>query len=280
MINGLVTLGRSVLQINSRTSGNSDIYYGDWFDVQPGDQFYAELKARWSSVSQKGQIVLGIVTKDITGNWAWTGAVNISSPSTWKKYTGVLTIPAGAIQGRVWVSWQYPATANEAVFVTDLVVRPAYSTQSDITQTINNIHLGFKNPDGSNFQMNLSADGVLLDFSKIILNGTTNISNGTIGTAQIAEAAITNAKIAKLAVGTAQIANGAITNAQIGNEAVGTAQIKDEAVNSSKIAKLAVGTAQIGDGAITNAKIGHLAVGTAQIANAAITDAQIGNVSQ
>ena len=266
----LVATGRSVIQINSKTSGNSDIYYGDWFDVQPGDQFYAELKARWESMSQKGTIKLGVVTKDATGHWTWTGAVNISSPSNWAKYTGVLTIPSGAVQGRVWVSWQGPAVANEAVFVTDLVVRPAYSTQSDITQAIDNIHLGFKNPDGSSFQMNLSADGTaFLDFSKIILNGSTNITNGTIGTAQIAN----------LAVGTAQIANGAITNAQIGSLAVDTANIKDAAINSAKIANLAVGTAQIGDGAITNAKIGKLAVGTAQIANGAITDAQIGSLA-
>ena len=79
----------------------------------------------------------------------------------------------------------------------------------------------------------------------------------------------TETVIDKGVIGTAEIANGAITNAQIGNEAVGTAQIAD----------LAVGTAQIGDGAITNAKIGSLAVGTAQIANAAITDAQVSNVS-
>ena len=154
------------------------------------------------------------------------------------------------------------------------------ATQSDITQSINNIHLGFKNPDGSTFQMNLSANGVaLLDFSKIMLNGSTNITNGTIGTAQIADAAITNAKIANLAVGTAQIANGAITTAQIGSLAVDTANIKDAAISSAKIANLAVGTAQIGDGAITNAKIGKLAVGTAQIANGAITNAQIGSAA-
>ncbi|MCM2585121.1 phage tail protein [Lactiplantibacillus plantarum] len=79
----------------------------------------------------------------------------------------------------------------------------------------------------------------------------------------------TETVIDKGVIGTAEIANGAITNAQIGSEAVGMAQIAD----------LAVGTAQIGDGAITNAKIGKLAVGTAQIANAAITDAKIGNIN-
>ncbi|MCG0728546.1 phage tail protein [Lactiplantibacillus plantarum] len=109
--------------------------------------------------------------------------------------------------------------------------------------------------------------------------GTAQIADLAVDTAQIGDGTITNAKIGKLAVGTAQIANGAITEAQIGSLAVGTAQIKDAAINSAKIASLAVGTAQIGDGAITNAKIGKLAVGTAQIANAAITDAQIGNVS-
>ncbi|WP_232237914.1 beta strand repeat-containing protein [Lactiplantibacillus plantarum] len=105
------------------------------------------------------------------------------------------------------------------------------------------------------------------------------IANLAVGTAQIGDGAITNAKIGSLAVGTAQIANGAITNAQIGSLAVDTTNIKDAAISSAKIANLAVGTAQIGDGAITNAKIGKLAVGTAQIANAAITDVQVGNVS-
>lgn len=79
----------------------------------------------------------------------------------------------------------------------------------------------------------------------------------------------TETVIDKGVIGTAEIANGAITNAQIGNAAA----------NSAKIANLAVGTAQIGDGAITNAKIGSLAVGTAQIAGAAITDAKMGNIS-
>nr|WP_243875413.1 hypothetical protein [Lactiplantibacillus plantarum] len=106
---------------------------------------------------------------------------------------------------------------------------------------------------------------------------SSKIADLAVGTAQIGDGAITNAKIGSLAVGTAQIADAAITDAKIGSLAVGTAQIKDAAINSAKIAELAVGTAQIGDGAITNAKIGKLAVGTAQIADGAITNVQIGN---
>ncbi|SPE08100.1 hypothetical protein LAP8965_02172 [Lactiplantibacillus plantarum] len=173
--NDLVATGHSVLQINSKTQGNSDIYYGDWFDVQPGDQFYAELKARWSSMSQKGAIVLGVVTQDATGTWMWTGAVTIGSPSNWAKYTGVLTIPNGAVQGRVWVSWQGSAAANESVFVTDLVVRPAYSTQSDITQLSDDINLRVTK-DGLISEINLQAGngGTLISSSgQLTLSGKT-----------------------------------------------------------------------------------------------------------
>ncbi|MDN3983911.1 hypothetical protein [Lactiplantibacillus plantarum] len=134
------------------------------------------------------------------------------------------------------------------------------NAESKMVQTINHVGVGFKNPDGTTYTLYLTADGTaLLDFNKIMLNGQTNIQSGTIGTAQIADAAITEAKIGSLAVG--------------------TAQIKDAAINSAKIADLAVGTAQIGDGAITNAKIGKLAVGSAQIADLAVTNAKIGNVS-
>ncbi|MCG0835853.1 phage tail protein [Lactiplantibacillus plantarum] len=107
------------------------------------------------------------------------------------------------------------------------------------------------------------------DGSVVHITTETVIDKGVIGTAEIANGAITNAQIGSEAVGSAQIAD----------LAVGTAQIGDAAITSAKIANLAVGTAQIANGAITSAKIANLAVGTAQIANAAITDAQVGNVS-
>lgn len=86
-----------------------------------------------------------------------------------------------------------------------------------------------------------------------IVSGTITAASGI-----IADAAITTAKIANLAVGTAAIANGAITNAKIGALAVGTAEIASAAITSAKIGALAVGTAAIQDAAITNAKVGSL----------------------
>ncbi|WP_203181088.1 hypothetical protein [Lactiplantibacillus pentosus] len=148
----LVATGHPVLQLNSQISSNSDVYYGDWFDVQPGDQFYTEFKARWSNMSQKGRIVLGVVTKNAAGHWTWTSGAITSSPGNWAKYTGVLTIPAGAVQGRVWVAWQWSAAANEDVQVTDLVVRPAYATQSQITQLSGEITQKVSNGDFNSYK--------------------------------------------------------------------------------------------------------------------------------
>ena len=60
---------------------------------------------------------------------------------------------------------------------------------------------------------------------------------GTIGTAQIADDAVTNAKVADDAVNTAQIVDDAVTNAKVADDAVNTAQIVNDAVTASKLAR-------------------------------------------
>lgn len=89
------------------------------------------------------------------------------------------------------------------------------------------------------------------------------IATGTITAASgvIADAAITTAKIASLAVGNAQLANASITTAKIANLAVTSAQINDASITTAKIA----------NAAITTAKIANLSVDTLQIANNAVT---------
>lgn len=61
-------------------------------------------------------------------------------------------------------------------------------------------------------------------------NISTYIDGAAIGTAYIADAAITQAKIGNLAVGSAQIADAAITTAKIGSAAVDTLQLAGQAV--------------------------------------------------
>lgn len=78
---------------------------------------------------------------------------------------------------------------------------------------------------------------------------------GAVGAAQLADLAVSNAKILDGAVGTSKLANLAVTSAIIG----------DAAVTNAKIALLAVATANIADLAVSNAKIGNLAVNDAKI---------------
>lgn len=95
--------------------------------------------------------------------------------------------------------------------------QPDVVSQSDITASIDNIHLGVKNADGSTSTFNMNGNTILLDANKIILNGNTSIQNGTIGTAKIANAAINTAQIADGAINNAKIANAAINDAKISN---------------------------------------------------------------
>ncbi|AAU85100.1 tail tip protein Tal [Bacillus phage BCASJ1c] len=69
--------------------------------------------------------------------------------------------------------------------------------------------------DGIVTSLNLSREGVRIDGALIELNGQTLIRNGIIGTAAIADGAISRAKLGTAVVDTLQVADGAITNAKI-----------------------------------------------------------------
>lgn len=88
---------------------------------------------------------------------------------------------------------------------------------------------------------------------------------------------------------TVDIADGAITAAKLASNAVTTAKITDANVTTAKIADVNVTTAKIADlnvtegkiaaGAVTEAKIGALAVSTAKIQAQAVTNAEIANTT-
>lgn len=101
------------------------------------------------------------------------------------------------------------------------------------------------------------------------------VPDGSIGTAKLANAAVTAAKLAELAVETASIANGAVTAAKLAALAVGTASIINKAVTTEKIADGAVGTDQINNGAVTNIKLSEGAVQSNNIYNGSVTGAKI-----
>lgn len=100
-------------------------------------------------------------------------------------------------------------------------------------------------------------------------NISTYIQGAAIGTAYIADGAITNALIANAAISSAKIGDGEITNAKIANAAITAAKIEDAAITSAKIGNLQV----------QSANIAELTVGTNKITNNAITDTASASLS-
>ena len=105
---------------------------------------------------------------------------------------------------------------------------------------------------------------------------TAKIDNLAVTTGKINALAVTAAELGALAVETAKIDNLAVTAAKIGALAVETAKIDNLAVETGKLALLAVTEAQLGPLAATTAKIDNLAIETGKVALLAITEAQLG----
>jgi len=97
------------------------------------------------------------------------------------------------------------------------------------------------------------------------------------GSAQIADLAITSAKIDLLAVGTPHIADGAVTSAKIASGY--STPLADGAVTSAKIASGAVGDAHIYPGAILSAKIAADAIGGGHILDGSLTYAELADAT-
>lgn len=134
-----------------------------------------------------------------------------------------LPVPKGAYSVGMQY-WAYGSKVHGMIAQPMIVFGPKIGTynpdtvsQSDITASINNIHMGIKGANGSTSTFNMNNNTILLDANKIIINGNTSIQNGTIGTAKIANAAINTAQIADGAINNAKIANAAINDAKISN---------------------------------------------------------------
>ena len=114
---------------------------------------------------------------------------------------------------------------------------------------------------------------------------TDKILDGTIATADIKDAAVTNAKLAAGSVTTDKILDGTIATADIADAAVTNAKLAAGSVTTDKILDGTIVTADIADAAVTNAKLAANSVTTdkildgtivtADIADAAVTNAKL-----
>lgn len=105
------------------------------------------------------------------------------------------------------------------------------------------------------------------------ISGTTSIivPPNSVGTTELENNAVTEAKIDDLAVSNAKIASLAVTEAKIANLAVSNAKIEDLAVNFAKIAALSVGTGKIQNLAVDTLKVGNLQITNGKIGSDAVS---------
>jgi hypothetical protein len=92
----------------------------------------------------------------------------------------------------------------------------------------------------------------------------------------LADAAVTGAKIADGAIDTAKLADGAVTGAKLSSGAITADVIPNGAVTTDKIADNAVTAAKILDGAVGTAELGANVVTRANIAEGAVGATKLG----
>jgi hypothetical protein len=95
--------------------------------------------------------------------------------------------------------------------------------------------LTFKTTSGTGFELDEGKIHAAYSDGTNVNEVALNTLGGTIGTAQVDDDAITNAKIADNAVDVDQIAADAVTNAKVAADAVDTTQIVNDAVTAAKL---------------------------------------------
>lgn len=101
------------------------------------------------------------------------------------------------------------------------------------------------------------------------------IAGGAVDGTKLADNAVTVAKIANGAVGTAKIADGAVATAKIAGSAIDSTKLADNAVTGTKISAGAVTGAKLGSKVVDATKLADGAVGATQLASNAVTTAKL-----
>jgi len=138
----------------------------------------------------------------------------------------------------------------------DIKPQPKYALKSQISLLKDNINMAVFKDDVVN-QINISTEGILIDGQKVHITGKTTIDDAVIGTAQIKDLAITDAKIGnlsanKIITGTFDAAKANIINMNANNITSGYINASRIQANSITADKLAANAIQVGFNSMGN----------------------------
>ncbi len=188
-----------------------------------------------------------------------TGVSTFKGPSA-PAVTPYITLPS-IMTGNIYLGVTVDdgtAAADPEITPRQQIVSAAYAFRAQVAETV--------------------VDGAL---------GTAMIANTAVTTDKLGGGAVTNAKLATDAVNTANILAGSVNESRLANSAVTNAKIIDNAITSAKITDGTIATADLADSAVTSAKIADNSIGSLDIldssivstdlANAAVTTAKVAN---
>ncbi|MFD2439721.1 hypothetical protein ACFSS8_05875 [Paracoccus kondratievae] len=214
--------------------------------VSAGEQYYCEVWFRRSGVDTPDGFAYVQIRWTLNDGSAGYTAVGSTSSGAVTKVSGIVTVPANAVDASVWIRPNANGTTG-SVFVARPVLRRAGSGELivDGAITANKIMAGAVTADAiaasAIVTSKIAAGAVTAD--KITVSSlsaiSANLGSILVGSANIADGAITNAKIASAAITEAKIASAAITNAKIANLSVNTIKIADGAVTAQFVAEAA-----------------------------------------
>lgn len=284
--------GAQSLKVVVPPSGGASIFpmsdnvsYGYNFPCQPGDVFYCEYQIFGKSTNTQnsgavGNLAFGITVSDSAGAsigsyYAIAANATTAHNGVWTKYSGYVTIPAGAtVRGTPFLRLGSALTPGETYYFDNLVF--------------------YRVSESAAINTALYGTGVNTPAANILAGAVpglqaSKITSGEFGSAQIAASAITTAKIATGAVTSNEIGASAVTNAKVATDAVASANIQASAVTNAKVATDAIATANLQATAVTTAKIADAGITGLKIAagtidagtklSGTVSDAQIPTIT-
>jgi predicted phage tail protein len=234
---------------------------------------------------------LGVTSSFLTSSYTVVGDTTApaipTTPTIVGDYNQVTATWSAATEKDYKESWVYQNTTGTTPSL-DPAINAPFRKVTGNTVTVSGLapsttyYVWVRNVDFSDNRSGFSTAGTFTTTAGIISSEiadnavtTAKINGSAVTDVKIAANAVTTEKINALAVTAAKVADSAIETAKIAASAVDAGKLASNAVTTDKINALAVTAAKVAASAIETSKIADLAVETGKLANAAATEAKI-----